>query len=48
MKKEKQKKTLTSIKSWKKSLELKTNEQLNQYSNLFFNKIKKDIIINEL
>ena len=26
----------------------KTNEQLNQMSNLYFNKIKKDIIINEL
>ena len=26
----------------------KTNEQLNQFSNIFFNKIKKDITINEL
>ena len=26
----------------------KTNEQLNQFSNLFLNKFKKDIIINEL
>ncbi len=26
----------------------KTNEQLNQMSNLYFNKIKKDIVINEL
>ena len=26
----------------------KINEQLNQMSNLYFNKIKKDIIINEL
>ena len=26
----------------------KTNKQLNQYSNLFFNKVKKDILINEL
>ena len=26
----------------------KTNEQLNQFSNIYFNKIKKDIIINEL
>ena len=25
-----------------------TNEQLNQFSNIFFNKIKKDIVINEL
>ena len=31
-----------------KIIRTKTNEQLNQYSNLFFNKIKKDIIINEL
>ena len=26
----------------------KTNEQLNQFSILYFNKIKKDVIINEL
>ena len=26
----------------------KTNEQLNQFSNLFLNKLKKDIIIDEL
>ena len=26
----------------------KTNEQLNQFSNIYFNKIKKDILINEL
>ena len=26
----------------------KTNEQLNQFSNIYFNKIKKDIVINEL
>ena len=31
----------------KKIIKIKTNEQLNQYSNLFYNKIKKDIIINE-
>ena len=31
-----------------KIIKTKTNEQLNQYSNLFFNKIRKDIIINEL
>ncbi len=31
----------------KKIIRIKTNEQLNQYSNLFYNKIKKDIIINE-
>ena len=27
---------------------LKTNQQLNQYSNIYFNKVKKDLIINEL
>ncbi len=32
----------------KKIIEIKTNEQLNQFSNLFLNKVKKDIIINEL
>ena len=26
----------------------KTNEQLNQFSNIYFNKIKKDVKINEL
>ena len=26
----------------------KTNEQLNQFSNIYFNKIKKNITINEL
>jgi len=26
----------------------KTNEQLNQFSNIYFSKIKKNIIINEL
>ena len=31
-----------------KIIRLKTNEQLNQYSNLLFNKVKKDIFINEL
>ena len=31
-----------------KIVRLKTNEQLNQYSNLFFNKIKKDFKIDEL
>ena len=31
-----------------KIIEIKTNEQLNQFSNIFLNKIKKDIIINEL
>ena len=32
----------------KKIVRVKTNEQLNQFSNLFFNKIKKDFEINEL
>ena len=31
----------------KKIIRLKTNEQLNQYSNIYFNKIKKDIVIDE-
>ncbi len=30
-----------------KIIRTKTNEQLNQYSNLFFNKIRKDVVINE-
>ena len=29
-------------------VKFKTNEQLNQFSNIYFNKIKKDIIINDL
>ena len=33
---------------FKKILKLKTNEQLNQFSNIYFNKIKKDLTINEL
>ena len=32
----------------KKIIQIKTNEQLNQFSNIFLNKIKKDIVINEL
>ena len=32
----------------KKIVEVKTNEQLNQFSNIFLNKIKKDIVIHEL
>tara|TARA_B100000886_G_scaffold15303_1_gene9839 strand:- start:538 stop:1479 length:942 start_codon:yes stop_codon:yes gene_type:complete len=31
----------------KKIVQIKTNEQLNQFSNIFLNKIKKDIVINE-
>ena len=32
----------------KKIIRIKTNEQLNQFSNIFLNKAKKDIIINEI
>ena len=32
----------------KKVIKEKTNKQLNQFSNIFFNKIKKNIVINEL
>ena len=32
----------------KKIIQIKTNEQLNRFSNIFLNKIKKDIVINEL
>ena len=32
----------------KKIIQIKTNEQLNQFSNIYLNKIKKDIVINEL
>ncbi len=35
-------------KEFEKIKRIKINEQLNQMSNLYFNKIKKDIIINEL
>lgn len=31
----------------KKLIEVKTNQQLNQFSNIYYNKIKKNIIINE-
>ena len=31
-----------------KIIKERTNEQLNQFSNIYFNKIKKDIVINEL
>lgn len=34
-------------KELKKLVDFKTNQQLNQYSNYYFNKIKKDSIINE-
>ena len=32
----------------KKIVKEKTNQQLNQFSNIYFNKVKKDILINEL
>ena len=32
----------------KKVIKEKTNDQLNQFSNIFFNKIQKNITINEL
>ncbi len=32
----------------KKIVKEKTNKQLNRYSNIYFNKVKKDIVINEL
>ncbi len=32
----------------KRIIQIKTNEQLNRFSNIFLNKIKKDIVINEL
>ena len=31
-----------------KVVKIKTNEQLNQFSNIYFNKVKKNITINEL
>ena len=31
----------------KKLIKIKTNEQLNQFSRMYFNKVKKDIEINE-
>ena len=31
-----------------KIVKKKTNQQLNQFSNIYFNKVKKDLIINEL
>ena len=42
------KKEINLEKELEQIIKAKTNEQLNQFSNLFLNKIKKDIIINEL
>jgi len=32
----------------KKIVKEKTNQQLNRFSNIYFNKVRKDIVINEL
>ena len=42
------KKEINLEKELEQIIKIKTNEQLNQFSNLFLNKIKKDMIINEL
>ena len=44
----KAKKELNTDEEMKTIVQKKTNDQLNQFSNIYFNKIKKDIIINEL
>ena len=44
----KTKKEIDLEKELEQIVKIKTNEQLNQFSNLFLNKIKKDIVINEL
>jgi len=41
-------KNINLEKELKKIIQKKTNQQLNQFSNIYFNKIKKDILINEL
>ena len=41
-------KNINIEKELKKIIQKKTNQQLNQFSNIYFNKIKKDILINEL
>ena len=42
------KKNVDADKEFKKIVNFKTNEQLNQFSNIYYNKVKKNIIINEL
>ena len=42
------KNNLNIEKELKLAVRNKTNEQLNQFSNIYFNKIKKDLTINEL
>ena len=44
----KTKKEIDLEKELEQIVKIKTNEQLNQFSNLFLNKLKKDIVINEL
>ena len=44
----KTKKDINLEKELEQIIKVKTNEQLNQFSNLFLKKIKKDIVINEL
>ena len=41
------KKEIDLEKELEKVIRIKTNDQLNQFSNIFFNKIKKDISIYE-
>ena len=41
------KKKIDLEKELEQIIKIKTNEQLNQFSNLFLNKIKKDVVINE-
>ena len=48
MKKKLQKKNINLEEELSKIVQIKTNEQLNQFSNIFLNKFKKDIVINEL
>lgn len=43
-----EKKNIDIEKELQKIIQLKTNQQLNQYSLIFYNKIKKDTLINEL
>ena len=47
-KKKKIEKVVNFDKELKRSIEIETDRQLNQYSTNFFNKIKKNIFINEL
>ncbi len=42
------KKDINLEEEFKKIVNYKTNEQLNQYSNIYFNKVKKNLTINEL